>query len=93
MKNIVAQFVSSCLVCQQTKYMTTKQSGSLQPLPIPAAPWTELSMDFIIGLPNSAGYSAILVVVDRLTKVAHFSSLKSGFTAKSVAEIFMNSII
>ena len=93
MKKIVANFISSCLICQQTKYMTTKQPGLLQPLPIPAAPWTELSMDFIIGLPNSAGYTAVLVVVDRLTKVAHFSPLKSSFTAKSVAEVFMNSII
>ena len=55
--------------------MTTKQRGLLQPLPIPVAPWTELSMDFIIGLPNSAGYTAVLVVVDRLTKVAHLAPL------------------
>ena len=73
--------------------MTSKQPGLLQPLPIPAAPWTELSMDFIIGLPNSAGYTTVLVVVDRLTKVAHFSPLKPNFTAKSVAEVFMNSVI
>ena len=85
MKNIVAKFIYSCLICQQTKYMTTKQLGLLQRLPILVAPWTKLSMDFIIGLLNSAGYTTMLVVVDRLTKVAHFSPLKLSFTAKSVA--------
>ena len=50
-------------------------------------------MDFIIGLLNSVGYTTVLVVVDRLTKVAHFSPHESGFTAKFIAEVFMNSII
>ena len=93
LQSAVEKFVASCLTCQQTKYMSTKTPGTLQPLPIPSAPWTELSMDFIVGLPLSAGYSSILVVVDRLTKVAHFSALKSGFTAKTIAEVFLDSIV
>ena len=93
MKSDIAKFVASCLTCQQTKYFSTKTPGTLQPLPIPSAPWTELSMDFIVGLPLSAGYNSILVVVDRLIKVAHFSALKTGFTAKTVVDVFLDSIV
>ena len=87
------EYVADCVVCQQTKYPTSKPSGLLQPLPIPSAPWTEISMDFIVGLPPSVGHMTIFVVVDRLMKVAHFCPLKSGFTAKVVATAFFDSIV
>ena len=93
MKTSIEKFVAACLVCQQTKYLTTKSPGLIQPLPVPQLPWTELSMDFIVSLPSSNGYTAIFVVVDRLTKSAHFSPLKQGFTAKIVASIFMDLIV
>ena len=50
-------------------------------------------MDFIEGLPKSDGYDAILVVVDRLSKYAHFSLLKHPFTAKTVAALFVKDIV
>ena len=50
-------------------------------------------MDFIEGLPKSEGFSAILVVVDRFTKVSHFLPLKHPFTAASVAKVFLNNIV
>ena len=87
------QFVVACLTCQQTKYPTTKPQGLLQPLPVPTMPRTEISMDFAIGLPSSRGYTTIFVVMDRLTKNAHFSALKRGFTAKIVTTVFMESIV
>jgi len=59
-------------VCQQCKYDTTASPGLLQPLPIPETIWTDISMDLIDGLPPSAGKTLIFVVVDRLTKAAHF---------------------
>ena len=93
MKQSVEKFVAICLVCQQTKYNTSKPQGLLQPLPIPTTPWTEISMDFIVSLPASHGFNAILVVVDRLTKTAHFSSLKPGFTAKIVAMAFLDIVV
>ena len=71
----VERFVAECLVCQHTKYHTQAPAGPLQPLLIPTLVWDELTMDFITGLPISRGSTVILVVVDRLTKSAHFESL------------------
>ena len=64
-----------CLVCQQNKVETIKTPGLLQPLSIPSQCWEDVSMDFIIGSPKFEGKSDIMVVVDRLTKYAHFSAL------------------
>ena len=54
------------------KVETIKTPGLLQPLSIPSQRWEEISMDFITGLPMSEGRTIIMVVVDRLTKYAHF---------------------
>ncbi|WVZ12616.1 hypothetical protein V8G54_017146 [Vigna mungo] len=93
MKKDVTEFVAKCLVCQQHKYLTSSPQGLLQPLPVPNAIWEELSMDFIVRLPKSQGFDAILVVVDRLSKYAHFLPLKHPYSAKTVAEIFIREIV
>jgi len=62
----------------------------LNPLPIPKDIWRDLSMDFIEGLPKSKGFSTILVVVDRLTKYAHFIPVKHPYTATTIAQLFMD---
>ena len=89
----MTEYVAACLTCQQTKCSTAKPSGLLQPLPIPSVPWSEIIMDFIIRLPPSFGYTTISVVVDKLTKVAHFSPLKHGFIAVKVASVFVDSVV
>jgi hypothetical protein len=61
----------------------------LQPIPIPESVWRDLSMDFIEGLPKSQGYSVILVVVDKLTKFAHFLPVKHPYTTTSIAQILI----
>ncbi|KAK7286582.1 hypothetical protein RJT34_21675 [Clitoria ternatea] len=93
MKNTVTQYVAACHVCQRSKYQTSSPAGLLQPLPIPNAIWEEISMDFIVGLPRSKGFDAIMVVVDRLSKYGHFVLIKHPYSAKSIAELFVKEII
>ena len=66
--------------------------GLLQPLPIPLAPFTDISMDFIEGLPKSEGKEVIFVVVDRFSKYAYFMALIHPFSASSVAKVFMDNV-
>ncbi|KAL0536899.1 hypothetical protein IC582_025862 [Cucumis melo] len=94
MKREVAEFVSKCLVCQQVKAPRQKPAGLLQPLSIPEWKWENVSMDFIIGLPRTLrGFTVIWVVVDRLTKSAHFVPGKSTYTASKWAQLYMSEIV
>lgn len=66
--------------------------GLLQPLPIPSEAWTSVGIDFITGLPKSDGKEVIMVVVDRLTKYAHFLPLSHPYTALTVAQAFLENV-
>ena len=93
LKRDVRDYVGACDTCQRIKSDSRKPSGLLQPLPIPERIWEDVTMDFIEGLPMSNGFNGILVVVDRLTKYAHFIALVHPYTAKSVAKLFITSIV
>nr|GEZ88049.1 hypothetical protein [Tanacetum cinerariifolium] len=74
-------FVSRCLICQQVKIKHQRASGLLQPLDIPVWKWDEISMDFVTGLPRTQRrHDAIWVVVDRLTKSAHFLPIRKDYS-------------
>ncbi|KAL4587069.1 hypothetical protein LXL04_011719 [Taraxacum kok-saghyz] len=88
----VTTFIRDCLVCQQTKYSTQQPYGLLQSLPVPNQVWEDISMDFITQLPPSGGKTAIWVIVDRLSKYAHFIALPPHYTAPSLAIIFLQHI-
>jgi hypothetical protein len=66
--------------------------GLLQPLPIPEQKWEIISMDFIIGLPRVQGRDYIFVVVDKLTKFAHFFSIPTDYKAIQVVELFFREV-
>ena len=93
LKQQVETFIQQCAVCQHAKHLNTKPAGLLQPLPIPQGVWQDLSLDFVEGLPKSDGFSVILVVVDRLTKYAHFFPLKHPFSALVVARVLYDGVI
>lgn len=72
LKKSVQDYVASCTICAQAKVERCKLPGLLQPLPIPPSAWHTISMYFIEGLPKSKTFDTILVVIDKITKHAHF---------------------
>ena len=94
MKREIAKYVSECDVCQRVKASHLKVAGTLQPLPIPSWKWEDIGMDFIVGLPNtSQKHDSIWVIIDRLTKTAHFFPVNTTYSAKRYAEIYLDQII
>lgn len=92
-KQAVEDFIKQYSICQQAKHSNSLPAGLLQPLRIPAGVWMDISMDFVEGLPKSQGYIVIMVVVDRLSKYAHFVPVKHPYTAASIAQLFMDHIV
>ena len=93
MKRQIQSYAADCSVSPQNKYSTLSPSELLKPLPIPQEVWEDLSLDFIEGLPKSEGWDTILVVVDHLSKYAHFIPLKHSFTAVTVTTFFVQVVV
>jgi hypothetical protein len=93
LSQFITEKIATCPICQISKSEHVSYPGLLQPLPIPTRKWADVSMDFIQGLPKSRGKEVILVVVDRLTKYAHFIPLAHPYSAQTVADAFMNTIV
>jgi len=86
-------YIRTCVSCQRSKRSPVKPSGLLQPLHIPHGPWDSVSTDFVTGLPKTkAGYDAILVFVDRLTKYVHIVPTTTKCTAKTWADLFIQHV-
>jgi transposase InsO family protein len=93
-KRDVAAQVAMCDVCQRVKAEHQRPAGLLHPLKIPEWKWEEIGMDFITGLPRTQkGYDVIWVIVDRLTKVAHFIPVKTTYKGSQLAELYMAQIM
>eukprot|EP00253_Pinus_taeda_P024097 PITA_24097 len=93
MKKNVAEYLARCLECQQIKTKHQHPAGLLQPLPIPEWKWETISMDFITRLPKTKrNNDSIMVVVDKLSKAAHFIPVQSTYKATQIAHIFMHNV-
>jgi transposase InsO family protein len=88
----VRQYVSECHVCQRNKHENVASPGLLQPLPISIAPFIDISMDFVEGLPKLEGKDVIMVIVDRFSKYAHCVALSHPYTAPTIARAFMDHV-
>jgi Integrase zinc binding domain/Chromo (CHRromatin Organisation MOdifier) domain/Integrase core domain len=89
MRQYINEYLLSCDICARNKTPRHKPHGTLHPLPIPPAAWSSVSMDFIVELPESNGFNAILVCVDRFTKMAHFCPTTTNVTSEDTAELYL----
>jgi hypothetical protein len=94
MKVDKAKYVANCDTCHRMKASHLKSAGELQPSSIPLWKWDDISMDFIVGLPLTARKKDyIWVIVDRLTKTAHFIAVHTTYSVQQHAELYMDQIV
>ena len=94
LKGEIASYVSRCLTCSKVKAEYQKPSGMLQQPEIPVWKWERISMDFITKLPKtSSGHDTIWVIVDRLTKSAHFLPIKETDKMERLAKLYIKEIV
>ncbi|KAD7116916.1 hypothetical protein E3N88_04184 [Mikania micrantha] len=94
MKKDMAEYVGRCLTCAKVKAEHQKPSGLLEQPEIPLWKWEKIAMDFITMLPRtSSGHETIWVIIDRLTKSAHFLPMRETFTMDRLARLYINEIV
>src|SRR3954471_9906071 len=94
MKQDIARYVDECDVCRRVKAEHQRPAGTLQPLSIPKWKWDKIEMDFVTGFPRSQkGHDAIFVVIDRLSKVAHFLPVKETISASQLEDLYVSRIV
>nr|GEV06317.1 putative reverse transcriptase domain-containing protein [Tanacetum cinerariifolium] len=94
MKADITTYVSKCWTCAKVKAEHQKLSGLLKQLEIPVWKWERITMDFVSGLPRTpSGYDTIWVIVDRLTKSAHFLLMKKIDAMEKLTQLYLKEII
>ncbi|KAM1721715.1 hypothetical protein ACFX12_023218 [Malus domestica] len=94
MKREIAEYVSRCIIYQQVKAERKKPFGRMQPLPVPQWKWENITMDFVYKLPRTRnGFDGIWVIVDRLTKSAHFIPVREKYPLNKLAKLFISKIV
>ena len=94
MKKDIFKYVSKCLMCQQVKAELQLPSGLLNPLPIPQWKWDNITMDFVSSFPlTRRKHDAVWVIVDRLTKSAHFLPVRLDYSMDHLAELYVSEIV
>lgn len=90
----VQLYCTTCPACQRSKPSTQRPAGLLQPLPTPAAPWEQVTMDFLMNLPKTTdGHTAAVVFVDRLTKYIRWAACDEFITAAGAAKLYLDTVV
>ena len=92
MRADVISYVKTCPTCQEMKSDNRQKAGLLQPLEIPTRKWAQVTTDLVTDLPESGGFTAVAVFVDRMSKMVHFVPCTKEITAPEYAELFVNHV-
>ena len=92
LRSDIKRYTKGCLTCQRNKARTAPLKSPLHSLPIPNGPWEEISIDIIGPLPPSNGKDAILVIVDRFSKMIRLTATKTDISSRGVAQIYRDEI-
>ena len=92
LRSDVISYVRTCPTCQEMKSDNRAKAGLLQPLEIPDRKWAQVTTDLVTDLPESSGYTAIAVFVDRFTKMVHFAPCTKEVTAQEYARLFVDHV-
>ncbi|GJQ98210.1 putative reverse transcriptase domain-containing protein [Tanacetum coccineum] len=94
MKKDITVYVSKCLTCLKVKAEHQRPPGLLQQPEIPEWKWEGIAMDFVMKLPRtSSGHDTIWVIMDRLTKSAHFLPMRKDYKMDRLARLYLNEIV
>lgn len=92
-RSLIMRYVKNCDVCSRIKPSRTPPFGLLRPLVTPEHRWSSVSFDMVTGLPDADGYNALMVFVDRLSKMAHFIPCRDSLSSSDFVDMFLNHII
>ena len=92
LKEDVKRYVQRCFKCQKNKVQHQRKAGELHPLKISQGPWQEISIDIIRPLPKSNGMDAIIIIVDRFTKMIHLKAITMNISSEEIAKIYRDNI-
>jgi len=93
MRKDVDRYIRNCQDCQRSRSSRHFTFGVLRPLPVLDKPWEDISMDFVVGLPECEGFDAIWVAVDRLSKMRHFIPCHMTIDALGLVELFLREVV
>ena len=92
LKEDIKKYIQGCFKCQQNKVQHQRKTGELHPLEIPQGPWQEISIDIIGPLPKSNGMDAIVVIVNRFTKMIRLKAATTNISLEGITNIYRDDI-